>query len=119
MKTTTLLLISLLLFGCSKKNTEKENADNTLTDTSNLAGTGNVTDSIQPIWGYRFQIIGDFDGNGIKDTLNEHFYSRRDKKKQINIIPELMISSYCMIPFLPVNVIPIFYVTIQNLILFR
>jgi len=81
MKTTSLFLISFFLFGCSKKNTVTENADKTPADTSNIVGTGNTADSIQPIWGYRFQIIGDFDGNGIKDTLNEHFYSSRDKKE--------------------------------------
>ncbi len=35
----------------------------------------------KPISGYRFQIVGDFDGNGINDTLNEQFYSLRDKKE--------------------------------------
>ena len=37
--------------------------------------------NIKPVFGYRFQIIGDFDGDSIQDTLREHFYSRRDKKE--------------------------------------
>jgi len=38
-------------------------------------------DSIQPVWGYRFNITGDFNGDGRADTLTEHFYSRRDKRE--------------------------------------
>ena len=40
-----------------------------------------LPDSIQepePVWGHRFSIKGDFDGNGKMDTLVEHFFSKRD-----------------------------------------
>ena len=30
-----------------------------------------------PVLGYRFIIKGDFDGDGIKETLTEHFYSKK------------------------------------------
>ncbi|CAN5419204.1 hypothetical protein BH11BAC3_BH11BAC3_19860 [soil metagenome] len=36
---------------------------------------------IKPIWGYRFQIMGDFDADGMQDTLREHFYSKRDHRE--------------------------------------
>ena len=29
-----------------------------------------------PVWGYRFTIVGDFNGDGRRDTLHEHFFSR-------------------------------------------
>lgn len=40
----------------------------------NLAG-------IKPVFGYRFTITGDFDGNGIQEVFKEHFYSNRDHKE--------------------------------------
>ncbi len=34
-----------------------------------------------PIWGYRFRISGDFNGDGAEETFYEHYYSRRDKRE--------------------------------------
>lgn len=31
-----------------------------------------------PIFGYRFSVVGDFNGNGMKDTLSEHYISQID-----------------------------------------
>jgi hypothetical protein len=43
--------------------------------------TAGEIDSIEkisaPLKGYRFVIKGDFDGDGIKETLTEHFYSKK------------------------------------------
>lgn len=36
---------------------------------------------IEPIWGHRFQVSGDFNADGVQDTLKEHFYSHRDHKE--------------------------------------
>jgi len=36
----------------------------------------NKTKKPVPVRGYRFVIIGDFDGDGKKDTLTEHYFSR-------------------------------------------
>lgn len=35
----------------------------------------------KPIWGYRFVITGDFDGDGKTENMMEHYYSLRDKKE--------------------------------------
>lgn len=58
MKTTSLFLISFFLFGCSKKNTVTENADKTPADTSNIVGTGNTADSINPFGDIAFKLLG-------------------------------------------------------------
>ncbi len=34
-----------------------------------------------PVFGYRFKITGDFDGDGKKEQLTEHFYSKIDHKE--------------------------------------
>lgn len=36
---------------------------------------------ITPVFGYRFTIWGDFDGDGNRENLVEHYYSRRDGKE--------------------------------------
>lgn len=35
----------------------------------------------QQIWGHRFKISGDFDGDGLQETLTEFYYSHRDQKE--------------------------------------
>ena len=40
-----------------------------------------IPDNIKPVMGYRFIIEGDFDGNGKRDTLTEHFFSGLDNKE--------------------------------------
>ena len=34
-----------------------------------------------PIWGYRFTIRGDFNGDGKADTFYEHFYSKKEHRE--------------------------------------
>jgi hypothetical protein len=36
---------------------------------------------IKPIFGYRFKVRGDFNGDGIFETFTEHFYSERDHRE--------------------------------------
>jgi len=40
-----------------------------------------LAEKLEPVFGYRFIITGDFDGDGMKDTLTEHFMSRTDHKE--------------------------------------
>ena len=34
-----------------------------------------------PVWGYRFTIKGDFNGDGRQDTFYEHFYSMKERRE--------------------------------------
>lgn len=40
-----------------------------------------LPEKLHPVMGYRFVITGDFDGDGKKEKITEHFYSIRDKKE--------------------------------------
>lgn len=40
-----------------------------------------IPENIKPVFGYRFIIKGDFDGDGNKENLTEHFISRIDYKE--------------------------------------
>ncbi|MCL9805778.1 hypothetical protein NAT51_12585 [Flavobacterium amniphilum] len=106
MKPTTafLFLISTLLFISCKKEIP---ADNTIKSKENKTALKQKTDTaaekkskeeeetmdwiaeelkkipknIKPIFGYRFVIDGDFNGDGKKEKLIEHFYSLKEKKE--------------------------------------
>src|ERR1035437_2132940 len=83
--------VLILLFSCNN-GTKEEHREKTISknDSSKLDTTKadsivqkkkiNPAD-IKPIFGYRFQITGDFDGDGVKEILNEHFYSKCDQKE--------------------------------------
>lgn len=82
----SLLLIFVLLNSCifcSKKS--GSNVINTnptsFQDSSSIADSSVPRIKVTPIFGHRFQLIGDYDGDGQRDTLTEHFYSFRDKKE--------------------------------------
>ena len=60
-----LLLVMVVLWGCQAMPPPAGGSASVgPTDTLNLGA---------PIWGYRFQITGDFDGDGGLDTLDERF----------------------------------------------
>lgn len=40
-----------------------------------------IPKNIKPVFGYRFVITGDFNGDGKKETITEHFYSKIDNKE--------------------------------------
>lgn len=40
-----------------------------------------IPQEIVPVFGYRFVISGDFDGDGKNEKLTEHFYSQLDNKE--------------------------------------
>lgn len=81
---TSLIFICLLTYACS--NAQKKPASTqpvrivSLKNEQSKDKTGNVKPP-KPVWGYRFVITGDFDGDDKKDTLTEHFVSRIDHKE--------------------------------------
>lgn len=66
-----------MLFACgdeSKPVTQNKTIDSAIpTDT--------VSSNAKPVFGYRFQITGDFDGDGKKEKLTEVYYSKTEKKE--------------------------------------
>ncbi|MGH1337985.1 MAG: hypothetical protein ACRBFS_17825 [Aureispira sp.] len=71
--TCYLFLLFPFLWACSpppSKTLTTVAASSLLTDT---LLTASPQDTLVPIWGYRFSIQGDFNGDGKQDTLVEHF----------------------------------------------
>lgn len=50
-------------------------------DTAHTPNRPSPLDSLKPIWGYRFCIQGDFNGDGQQDTLLENFKDRATNKE--------------------------------------
>lgn len=73
-------LIFLSLVSCGTGEEKEGRGDfagsRTLDSTATTADTG-----IASIWGYRFSIEGDFDGDGFRDTLTERYVSGIDGKE--------------------------------------
>lgn len=68
--------ILILLFSCEnsvKKIQEEKNMS--------LHDTLKQDQKLKPVFGYRFVISGDFDGDGKKENLIEHFFSGIDNKE--------------------------------------
>ena len=89
---TITILISTLLFSCdnsTKKTQDKKRVSHV--DTLQLDSSKsrnpieetlkNIPENIKPVLGYRFILTGDFDGDGKKENLIEHFYSLLDNKE--------------------------------------
>ena len=75
-----LFLAITLLYAC--KNDDKLKREHAIISTlSNGKDQIVKLDSIRPIWGYRFQLIGNFEGKGIQDTFMERYYSDRDHRE--------------------------------------
>jgi hypothetical protein len=92
MKPRVFSLLAVAVFiSCSESVRLKEPlsiAVKRVTDTATVKIKDSVTvqkDSVKgdpiPVFGYRFVITGDFDGDGKTENLVEHYYSRRDKKE--------------------------------------
>ena len=81
------LMTLTLVISCNHATNQKNNNNSVVKDQTQRLDTSKVAQNkinikdIKPIWGYRFRIAGDFDADGKKDTLYEHFYSMRDKKE--------------------------------------
>jgi hypothetical protein len=94
MKTLLILIMSILtfLFSCSRS-TKKSHDRNDVFNVNDLqqkTSKNNIQleetlktspKNIKPIFGYRFIISGDFDGDGKKENLIEHFFSALDNKE--------------------------------------
>ena len=65
-------LVLLLFCACTSSISEPIAPVSSNSEKINL-NTDNQKDNLTPIWGYRFVIEGDFDGDGQLDTLVEHF----------------------------------------------
>jgi hypothetical protein len=75
--------ILFLLASCkdSKASKDSEATTKKAVVKENVAGDKKAQDSLTPIFGYRFAIWGDFDGDGKRESLTEHYYSRRDGRE--------------------------------------
>jgi hypothetical protein len=82
---TALLLeaIALLTFvGFYSCNSNKKHSIIVEKDTSKVqTPKDSVVITHRPVFGYRFVITGDFDGDGRKERLVEHYYSGIDNKE--------------------------------------
>jgi hypothetical protein len=56
---------------------------------SSTAAKDSTTLPGDPIWGYRFVLEGDFDGNGVQDTLIERFMDLQTKKETNKFFTDL------------------------------
>ncbi len=75
--------IILLITGCGTTlNQNSANSDTLMTVNIPVKDvvSSNVK-SFNPIWGYRFKIKGDFNGDGKKETLEEHFFDGVNNKE--------------------------------------
>jgi hypothetical protein len=87
-----LLIVILMLYSCGNnvKTTavvEKPDSGNVSVKDSNPEENPiektlrSIPKTIRPVFGYRFNIQGDFDGDGKKEKLTEHFCSSLDNKE--------------------------------------
>lgn len=78
-----LLAISALLLSCngSKTSQKQDEPPVAQADTLKQEATETKQDTLKPLFGYRFVITGDFDGDGRKEKLVEHFVSGIDGKE--------------------------------------
>lgn len=85
------LLLIVLFCVCKqlpeKKNSQTEQTAMTLSRSGLLSDTAYTSDTLQAdhllfprVYGYYFAISGDFDGNGTKETLTEHYYCSSESR---------------------------------------
>lgn len=101
MRFNYVLLIALFIVACQQKKTDenttfidelpKEKEDNS-TPAKEASNQGNKIG--EPIWGYRFVLVGDFNGDQIQDTLIEHFVDAQTKAETNKFFENLDILNY-------------------------
>jgi len=74
-----IFLITVVVYSCKSGNTTKIEKKQ-ITNTLQKAKAVNKL-KLKPVFGYRFSITGNFDGDEKKDTLTEHFFSGIDHKE--------------------------------------
>ena len=83
----TFYILTLLCSCCSStKKTQNEKTGSTTDDRQQDSSKTLTTipENITPVLGYRFIVSGDFDGDGKKEKLIEHFFQDLTTKKQIS-----------------------------------
>ncbi|KOS06259.1 hypothetical protein AM493_09610 [Flavobacterium akiainvivens] len=75
-----LLIVAVFMASCKKEVQKPASAVAKTIDSVTVEKDSLKGDPI-PVFGYRFVITGDFDGDGKPENLVEHYYSRRDKKE--------------------------------------
>lgn len=103
-----------LLISCSY-NVNNRKASGNIEDTMANAYWRSVKKTIpkdlMPVFGYRFIIKGDFDGDGVQETLTEHFYSSTDKKESFKFYDSL---SYDQLIVINAEKKPLSFLTCSN-----
>lgn len=87
-KQVVLLLIILIVLVSCNNSTRKKQDEKTVSqfDSSNYTNQieevlKTIPKNIKPVFGYRFMLSGDFNGDGKKEKLIEHFFSGIDDKE--------------------------------------
>lgn len=70
-----LVLVTLAFLGCHDAIHQQKPKELKKDSTKNVAAQSSRPVSHPPVFGYRFVITGDFDGDGRKEMLIEHYYS--------------------------------------------
>jgi hypothetical protein len=101
MRLSYVLFIALFIVACQEKNT---NEATTFIDELPKEGTDTIATPNEalkqedkrgkPIWGYRFVLIGDFDGDQIQDTLAEHYVDAKTRQETNKFFEEEDILAY-------------------------
>lgn len=77
MKILLSIFITALLIGCASPSVNSEETDLNDLDSLPLIDSS-TTEPIIPVFGFRFMITGDFNGDKKQDTLFEHYISQND-----------------------------------------
>ncbi|MGG9961194.1 hypothetical protein [Ferruginibacter sp. SUN106] len=120
---TIAFVFLLLLFSCNHQQkkllpvpvvTTKKIATNDSSDIKNPLEEilKTIPKDIKPVFGYRFIISGDFDGDGKKEQLIEHFFSGVDNKETNKFYEGL--SDYDQLVALTVKKDPVSFVLSDN-----
>jgi len=81
-KTYLFLILTIFIFSCSSRETKTAAAkETTLSLTQAVDSSDTFAEDLTPVPGYRFVIEGDFDGNGKKEKMTEHYFSALTNKE--------------------------------------
>jgi len=124
MKTFSIISFSIILFLSCNFSAENKLGEeiiqyaDTLEENNSELGkpqekqTDAIPKDIKPVFGHRFVITGDFDGDGRTDTLSEHYVSGRDNKETNKFYEGL--SDYGQLVELTIEKEPISYCCSNN-----
>ena len=75
------MVFTIGVTACNKKPDHKVEKKSALVQVKDSVPDAIALKPVNSIFGHRFVISGDFDGDGKPENLAEHYYSRRDKKE--------------------------------------